>query len=59
MNQAELGDVAPGQIILKEMMTHAVPHFQSAIEEAKREITSGQYAESTQGLVVADRLAKC
>lgn len=39
---AELGDVAPGQIILKEMMLHAVPYFQAAIEEAKREITSGR-----------------
>ncbi|HCH32647.1 MAG TPA: hypothetical protein DE045_06885 [Oceanospirillaceae bacterium] len=39
---SELGDVAPGQIILKEMMLHAIPHFQAAIEEAKREITSGR-----------------
>jgi len=38
---AELGDVAPGQIILKEMMIHAIPHFHAAIEEAKREITAG------------------
>ena len=39
---AELNDVAPGQIILKEMMLHAIPHFHAAIEEAKREITSGR-----------------
>ena len=39
---SELGDVPPGQIILKEMMIHAVPHFQSAIEEAKQEIASGR-----------------
>lgn len=39
---SELGDVAPGQIILKEMMLHAIPYFQAAIEEAKREITSGR-----------------
>lgn len=39
---AELGDVAPGQIVLKEMMVQALPHFHAAIEEAKTEITSGR-----------------
>lgn len=39
---AELGDVAPGQIVLKEMMLSALPHFHAAIEEAKDEITSGR-----------------
>lgn len=35
---AELGDVAPGQMILKEMMVAAIPYFHAAIEEAKSAI---------------------
>ena len=43
---AELGDVAPGQLVLKEMMVQALPYFHAAIEEAKAEITALRCAMS-------------